>query len=151
MTQLYDRIQLPAIKKKNDVILPKTYKGFSTLSGNAGNYSLYDFELIKQDIINHFHIRQGERLMQPTFGTIIWDVLFEPLTEDIKSIILEDVNRIINYDPRVSITDTNISVYNGKKSGAGGLQIMFLLTYSPYNITEQIKLQFDEDNGLSTG
>jgi phage baseplate assembly protein W len=144
MSQQYDRIQLPAITKKTEVIAPKTYKGFSTLNSKAEHYSLYDFELIKQDIINHFHIRQGERLMQPTFGTIIWDILFEPITEQVKSIILEDVSRIINYDPRVKITDTNISVYES------GIQILFSLTYTAYNITERITLRFDEANGLTT-
>jgi phage baseplate assembly protein W len=144
MSQLYDRITLPAVAKPTEVILPKTYKGFSTLNSKAEHYSLYDFELIKQDIINHFHIRQGERLMQPNFGTIIWDILFEPMTEQVKSIILEDVNKIINYDPRVKITDTNVSVYES------GIQIMFSLTYTPYNITERIQLRFDEANGLTT-
>lgn len=144
MSQQYDRIQLPAITKSPEVIAPKTYKGFSTLNSAAEHYSLYDFELIKQDILNHFHTRQGERLMQPTFGTIIWDLLFEPITEQVKSMILEDVSRIINYDPRVKITNTNISVYDT------GLQILFSLTYTPYNITEQITLRFDEANGLAT-
>lgn len=144
MTQLYDRIQLPAITKAPEFILPKTYKGFSTLNSNADHYSLYDFELIKQDIINHFHIRQGERLMQPTFGTIIWDMLFEPMTAESKAMITEDVNRIINYDPRVQISDTNIITYET------GIQIMFTLSYSIYNVSERIQLRFDEDNGLST-
>lgn len=144
MTQLYDRIQLPAITKAPEFILPKTYKGFSTLSSKAEHYSLYDFELIKQDILNHFHIRQGERLMQPTFGTIIWDMLFEPMTAETKAIITEDVNRIINYDPRVQINDTNISTYET------GIQLVFTLSYSIYNVSETIQLRFDEDNGLST-
>jgi phage baseplate assembly protein W len=82
--------------------------------------------------------------MQPTFGTIIWDMLFEPMTAETKAIIVEDVNRIINYDPRVQISDTNISTYET------GIQLVFTLSYSIYNLTETIQLRFDEDNGLST-
>ena len=82
MSQLYDRIKIPAIAKKSEIIKPKTYKGFSTLNSGAEHYSLYDFELIKQDLLNHFYIRQGERLMNPEFGTVIWDLLFEPMTPD---------------------------------------------------------------------
>jgi phage baseplate assembly protein W len=143
-SQLYNRISLPAIPKKPELVAPKTYRGFSTLDPDTDHFGLYDFDLIKRDISNHFHIRQGERLMQPSFGTIIWDLLFEPLTEQVKSLILQDVNRIINYDPRVSIADTNISSYES------GLQIVFSLTYNPYNITEQIKMRFDQSNGLVT-
>jgi len=54
----------------------RSYRGFSTVNQNTEGFALYDFELIKQDIINHFHIRQGEKLSDPTFGTIIWDLLF---------------------------------------------------------------------------
>ena len=55
-----------------------TYRGFSTLV-NAKKYRLTDFELVKQDLINHFNIRKGEKLMKPDFGTVIWDMLFEPV------------------------------------------------------------------------
>lgn len=140
---LYDRITLPAVANKPELVTPKTYKGFSTLNSHAENFSLYDFELIKQDIFNHFHVRQGERLMQPRFGTIIWDMLFEPMNEDVKSMILQDVNAIINYDPRVAIADTSVSSYES------GIQISFTLSYVPYNITEQIQLRFDQANGLA--
>lgn len=140
--QLYHRISLPAIQNAIDIVPPKTYVGFSTINDSADHFSLYDFELIKQDITNHFHIRQGERLMQPTFGTIIWDILFEPMTDQVKSIILQDVNRIINYDPRVSIENTSIGTYES------GIQIEFSLKYKPYNIIEQISLRFDQANGL---
>jgi phage baseplate assembly protein W len=144
MTDLYTRIKLPAVAKKPELISPKTYKGFSTVSQNTEHFSLYDFDLIKQDIINHFHIRQGERLMQPRFGTIIWDLLFEPMTEPIKALIIQDVNSIVNYDPRVAVADVSISAYDS------GIEIIFALTYTPYKITEQIQLRFDQANGLVT-
>jgi phage baseplate assembly protein W len=140
--QLYQRIKLPGSTSKPEIIPPKTYSGFSTVNTLAENYSLYDYELIKQDIMNHFHIRQGERLMQPRFGTIIWDVLFEPMTDTIKALIKDDVTRIINYDPRVQIQHTSIATYES------GIQIEFELTYTPYKLTERIKLQFDQANGL---
>ena len=116
------------------------YKGFSTLSSDSENYKLYDFALIKQDLINHFYIRQGEKVMNPTFGTIIWDLLFEPLTSELKELILQDVNRIINYDPRINAKEVIITQYES------GIQIECTLTYLPYNISEKMKLQFDQGN-----
>ena len=98
---LYDKIVLKPAVKNTDVPGTKTYKGFSTISSATENFSLYDLELIKQDILNHFHVRQGERLMNPSFGTIIWDVLFEPLTDQVKNLITQNVNTIMNSDPRV--------------------------------------------------
>jgi phage baseplate assembly protein W len=121
------------------------YKGFSTVSTDTDNFSLYDFQLIQQDLLNHFHVRQGERLMNPDFGTVIWDLLFEPLTEELKEIIIQNVNQIINYDPRISASQVTVTQYET------GLQIECVLTYLPYNIAQSMKLQFDQTNGLLLG
>jgi phage baseplate assembly protein W len=124
------------------MVTPKTYKGFSTISNSTENYSLYDFELIKQDILNHFHTRQGERLMQPKFGTVIWDLLFEPLTEEVRMVIKQDIESIINYDPRVQIADTNIITYES------GIEIKFSMTYVQYNVTQEMTLRFDQGSNF---
>ena len=56
------------------------YKGFSSKENTVG-YKLYDIDLVKQDLINHFYIRKGEKLENPDFGTVIWYVFFEQFTE----------------------------------------------------------------------
>jgi phage baseplate assembly protein W len=116
----------------------RSYRGFSTVSNVAEGFALYDFELIKQDIINHFHIRQGEKLSDPTFGTIIWDILFEPFTEEVKQAITENVTQIVNYDPRLNAESVIVDTYES------GIQIELTLTYLPYNISEAMKFRFDQ-------
>jgi phage baseplate assembly protein W len=140
--KLFNKVVLKGPAGRANVPGSKTYKGFSSVSGDSNSYSLYDLALIKQDIINHFHIRQGERLENPTFGTIIWDVLFEPLTEDIKQLIVKNVEQIINYDPRVNANSVIVTTYES------GLQIECTLTYLPYNIQESLQFKFDQANGL---
>ena len=73
------------------------YVGFSSLDPTTANSKLYDFDLIKQDIINHFNTRKGERVMNPTFGTIIWDLLMEPLTQQVKELLNQDIIQICTY------------------------------------------------------
>ena len=140
--KLFNKVVLKGPAGRANVPGSKTYKGFSSVSGDSKSYSLYDLALIKQDIINHFHIRQGERLENPTFGTIIWDVLFEPLTEDLKQLIVKNVEQIINYDPRVNANSVIVTTYGS------GLQIECTLTYLPYNIQESLQFKFDQANGL---
>jgi len=142
--KLYDKITLTP-NQRNDLIAPKTYKGFSTVNSDTENFALYDFQLIQQDLLNHFHTRQGERLMNPEFGTIIWDLLFEPLTEQLKDLIVQNVNTIINYDPRISASEVSVSQYNT------GIQIECVLTYLPYNVSQTMQLRFDQANGLLLG
>jgi phage baseplate assembly protein W len=140
--KLFNKVVLKGPAARANVPGSKTYKGFSSVSGDSKSYSLYDLALIKQDIINHFHIRQGERLENPTFGTIIWDVLFEPLTEDLKQLIVKNVEQIINYDPRVNANSVIVTTYES------GIQIECTLTYLPYNIQESLQFKFDQANGL---
>ena len=114
----------------------------STVDPNANSFNLYDLALIKQDIINMFHIRQGEKLENPEFGTIVWDALYEPLTEQLKEAIAENVTQIVNYDPRVTVNNVTIDQYES------GLQINVSMTYLPYNISESLLLTFDQNAGF---
>lgn len=134
----------PALPSANNTPTPQMYKGFSTVSTDTENFKLYDYALIKQDLINHFYVRQGERLMNPTYGTIIWDLIFEPMTEQTQNLILQNVNEIINYDPRITANNVIVTQYES------GIQIECMLTYVPYNLSEQLQLQFDQNNGLLT-
>jgi phage baseplate assembly protein W len=120
-----------------------TYFGFSTAQ-DLKKYTLTDFELAKQDLINYFNIRKGEKLMQPRFGTVIWDLLFDPLTPEIQSTIQADVLRIVGYDPR--ITATNVTVTQQTQ----GFLIQLVLQYVPGDQTATINLNFDANSKTLT-
>lgn len=119
------------------------YRGFSTVGRNK-KFRLIDIELVKQDLINHFHIRKGEKLMNPNFGTIIWNVLYEPLTEELKSVIIADVNEIASYDPRISVDNVIITQFEQ------GIQIEVEVRYLLTNQSSQLLLQFNnQTNSLN--
>lgn len=118
------------------------YKGFSTTDDTKLTNKIYDYELIKQDIINMLQTKQGERVMNPTFGTIIWSVIYEPFTDEIKQLISEDVTRILSYDPRAIPTSINIT------EAEYGLIIDATLFYVNQNLTEQMSLSFNKEIGI---
>lgn len=120
----------------------RTYRGMSTISDETQGTKLYDIALIKQDIVNHFHIRYGEKLENPEFGTIIWDVLYDPLTDALKEAIVKNASDIVNYDPRVQVDRITVDSYES------GIQIECDLTYLPYSISETLQFRFDRENGL---
>ena len=113
------------------------YKGFSTYN-RSKKFRITDFELVKQDLINHFNIRKGEKLMNPDFGTIIWDSIFEPLNEDIKNLIVQDVKRIIGNDPRVTAQNVLVTQFDR------GLQIQIELIYISTNQRDTMMVNFDQ-------
>jgi phage baseplate assembly protein W len=134
------------IQPQNVVVKPiesRTYKGISTTDPNTKEYKLFDIGLIKQDIVNHFHIRLGEKLENPSFGTIIWDVLYEPFTESLKEAIVKNVTEVVNYDPRVTVDKIIVDSYES------GIQIQCELTYLDYSISEYLQFRFDRNNNIA--
>lgn len=119
------------------------YRGFSTNNRNK-KFRVSDFELVKQDLINHFNISKGEKLMQPNFGTIIWSMLFEPLTDAVRQAIVKDVEKIINNDPRINLQNIIITDQNY------GMQIELSLLYRTNNQTSTLSLMFDKNSNTLT-
>ena len=76
--------------------------------------------------------------MNPTFGCIIWDMLFEPMTPDNIQAILDDCTSIVAADGRVVINDINLIEYDN------GIQLQMALYYQPLNIVDQFSLNFDK-------
>ena len=117
------------------------YKGFSS-NEIKNNFKLYDIELVKRDLMNHFYIRKGEKLENPNFGTIIWDMLFENFTSEVRRLITEDVEQIINYDPRVRVNALTID------STDQGIRIQADVVYLPFNVNERMTFDFDKTNNI---
>lgn len=86
----------------------RKFKGYSTVDKTWGNFKLYDIELAKRDLLNEFYTRQGERLMSPQFGSIVWDLLFDPLTDETIDAIRADCLRIVTKDPRLDLLNIDI-------------------------------------------
>ena len=112
------------------------YRGFSTI-GKVKKFKLTDLELVKQNLFNHFNIRKGEKLMQPGFGSVIWSMMFEPLTEETKSLIQEDVKKVVGYDPRTKVTNVIITQFDY------GVQLDIEMEYLPGNQSDSLTLTFD--------
>lgn len=120
-----------------------TYRGFSTLV-NKKKYSLTDYNLAKQDLINYFSIKKGDKLMQPSFGSIIWEQLFEPLTDSTREIISSDITRIIGYDPRLRVNSVTVVEEDY------GIMVQIELTYIPSDQTELLSLNFNKNSQTLT-
>lgn len=116
------------------------FVGYSTVSGPYGNWKLTDIELVKQDLINEFQTRKGERLRRPNFGSIIWDMMFEMLTDENRIIIEEDVRRIVERDPRTTTTSIEVTEFEY------GYRINVLLDYVGSDIPVPLEVTFDQRN-----
>jgi len=118
-----------------------TFKGFSS-KADQRNFKVYDFECVKQDLINRLSVRKGERVENPEFGTIIYDCLFEPFTEALKDQITEDITANLNADPRLATEEIIVS------EEGHGIAIQATIKYIPLDITEKLQFKFDENSLL---
>lgn len=122
--------------------LNQFYKGFSSVNIFDSSSRLYDFDLIKQDIINQFNTKKGERVMNPQFGSIIWDLLMEPLTDQTTELLTKDINQICNSDPRVTPTQINLTEYDN------GYILEVTLVLTSTDQSSVLTLKFDQKLGL---
>ena len=117
------------------------YKGFNS-NLKEQNFKMYDLECVRQDIINQFSTRKGERVMDPNQGTIIWDAIFEPLTPDLKVAIAEDIRGLLRAEPRVTVEAVKVDEYQS------GILLEITVRYNTTNLAQVIKLNFDKELGL---
>ena len=117
-----------------------TYKGFDTVTNNFGGSKLTDTDLIKRDILNHFAITKGEKLMNAEFGTSLRDLIMDPLTEESKATVIQEVNTVINTDPRVRSEGITLDEYQN------GLQIEMTVRYVLTNQVENLMVRFDRSD-----
>lgn len=119
------------------------YKGFSTYN-RSKRFTVTDFDLIKQDIFNQFNIRRGEKLMNPGYGSIVWDLMFEPLDDGIKEALIEEAQRIVGQDPRVVLEQVGVEKYDH------GIMLVMTINMLTENLADQLVISFDKDAGTAS-
>lgn len=80
------------------------------LSGNAVFNSTYETkDAIRTNLINYFLTGQGERYLNPTFGTELRNLMFENIDQEMVSRVKSTVQRgLSEYFPRVKPTDFQV-------------------------------------------
>lgn len=115
--------------------------GYTTIGESYTSKSLSGLELAKQDLINHFHIRKGEKWTDPTFGCDLPLYVFEPLDQSTQDDINQEVYNVISYDPRFEIIDTNIRVVQDTHS----VTVSVKLNYLPTTTATELQVKFDKE------
>jgi len=82
-------------------------------NGNSGYFaqSFDTLTQVKTNILNLLNTRPGERRMQPTFGSRLWNIVFEQNVDTLKdqavNIVTED---IFSWIPNVTLTDVTANL-----------------------------------------
>lgn len=123
-----------------------TYRGFSTVNDlSQKKFVLTDYELVKQDLLNSFNTRKGSRVMQPQEGCIVWELMYEPLTEEIKQAMLENLIFIISQDPRLQLVDITLI----DQADTNSITVELAVNTVAGDQTEVMRILFDEQGTAS--
>ena len=121
----------------------RIFRGFSSINKTTPSTDVIDIELVKRDILNHFNTLRGERVMRPNFGSIIWEMLFDPFDADTREAIIADARRIIGSEPRVQLKRLNVTEFDQ------GLRIDIDVLYQPFLVAGTFAINFDRRNNHS--
>ena len=103
------------------------YKGYSSFEfERIKQFQLIDVELVKMDLLNHIFTRRGTRVMMPTFGTVIPDLLFEPLDEQTTEILEDELRAVFDFDPRVEIVSFDLDVQEDLHTVTASVQLFYV-------------------------
>ncbi len=116
------------------------YRGFSTVGQIRAPYTLIDSALIKADLLNELYTKRGERVMRPTYGTRIWDIIMNPLDQYVVAEIKEDIERIVEKDSRVVMTDMFTDVLDHT------ISITLHLKFKPFLSEDTLFVEYAREN-----
>ena len=112
---------------------------------SKNKFKTVDEELVIQDLINSFNITQGEKPGKPDYGTTLWSFVFEPNTFDVQNELRKEVIRIASYDPRLNLSDVQVSHYDS------GIQLQLELYILPFNNPMTLSILLDQTTKRATG
>lgn len=115
----------------------RLYKGFSSHEfPRKKSFNIYDIDLVKMDLLNHIYTLKGERVMMPKFGTIIPELIYEPLDEVTVETLEDELRTVFEFDPRVELLDLTTTVDFDRHSVLASA----LLRYIELNMTDRFEL-----------
>lgn len=103
------------------------YRGYSSFEfERIKQFSITDVELVKLDLLNHIYTRKGSRVMMPTFGTIIPDLVFEPLDAETTEILEDELRAVFAFDPRVEVVTFDLLVEEDRNRVTTDIQLFYV-------------------------
>ena len=102
------------------------------MSTNTFNQTYDNLVQLKSNVRNLLLTRKGERLGQPTFGTNLHTLLFEPNDEELEQKIYDTIdNSIRNWLPQLTIREINIEATDEMKDkNSINVSIVFTANYN---------------------
>ena len=133
-----DPIQINPIDLEPDVALGVGLP-MNAATGAGLSSTFYTKDQVKANLRSLMSTKIGERVMQPEFGTRLWEYLFEPINSDLKTKkIFNEVKRCISlWIPYVTVTKIQFPI--NEKENRVTVQIFYNIPN--FNIEDDLELE----------
>tara|TARA_B110000858_G_C17688599_1_gene420150 strand:- start:594 stop:1013 length:420 start_codon:yes stop_codon:yes gene_type:complete len=134
----YNPIQINPVDLETDVALGVNLP-MNAPNGAGLSSTYFTKDQLKANIRSVLTTMIGERVMQPEFGTRLYNFLFEPVTEDLKNKqIFDEVRRCIDlWVPGVSLTGVECPINLDEKTVI--VKVYYTIPY--YNVEDELTLE----------
>jgi|TARA_R100000030_G_scaffold100089_1_gene92379 phage baseplate assembly protein W len=112
------------------------------LSGKAVfNQTFQTKDAIRTNLINYFLTGQGERYLNPTFGTEIRNLMFENITQEMVSRVKSTVQRgLAEFFPSVQPTDFEVT----GNPDTNTVSLLLRYAIQDTNIEDEVLINFEQ-------
>jgi len=107
-------------------------------------FRLTDKELVIKDFVNAMNIPQGSKPGNPSYGTTIWQYIFEPNDGTTAAKIEEEMIRLANLDPRLTLSQVNVFALDT------GIVVEMQVSVNPFDDVELLQVLFDQNSGKAS-
>lgn len=126
---------------------PQGTSGFISLgpkTTTGRKYRLTDRELVIRDFINAMNIPQGSKPGNPSYGTTVWQYIFEPNDATTTAKIEEELVRLAEADPRITLSQVNLYAIDA------GIAVEMQVSVNPFDDVQLLQIIFDQNTGKAT-
>jgi phage baseplate assembly protein W len=128
-----------ARRERDDTLYSDFLVNFNAHPDNSQLIRNVNEDAIIRSLKNLLFTNKYERLFQPTIGSNLKNLLFEPVSPQTESNIKEEIKRLIeNYEPRVNIIDLVVSAYPDRNAYV--VSLTFYMTTIQDTLTINIPL-----------
>lgn len=145
---LYNGFSTQSINAKRTINVPT---GLTDYVGTITNpvvtskkYRVIDDELVILNYLNALNIPQGSKPGKPSYGTNLWNFIFEPNTQDTVSDLQEELLRVSSMDPRLIINSINIYAQDNS------IVAQIELAVNPNNVSQILNIMFDQQTSTAS-
>jgi phage baseplate assembly protein W len=118
---------------------------FSKVQYYGKKYRITDEDAVIQSFINALNIPLGQKPGQPSYGTILWNFIFEPNVPDTQFQIQNEIRRIAGLDDRLILN--SVVAYPQEN----GILIEVELAVAPFNNAQSLSIFFDQNANRAFG